>query len=91
MQGRGLLLTADDLEIGQQLAVHHCNHWSPLLGESLKITAINLPFVVAKLLAHPESSPVTLDTRDCRLMPVTDAFVAAQQGREPPAPLPLSG
>jgi len=85
MKGKGLLLNVDDLEKGQQLAIHHCSEWTYLLGESLRITAINLPFVVGRLLAHPDAQPVTVDIRNCGLMPVTDEYVAAQQGKEVPA------
>lgn len=77
---KGLLLYPDDLEKGKLCAIHHCTNRTPFLGDSLKITAINLPFVVARSLVNPELPPITLDLRECGLMPVSEDFVAAQRG-----------
>jgi len=84
---KGLLLAADDLEIGRLVAIHHaCKEFRELRGASLKITAINLPFVVARLVPRPEIPPLTLNVRDCAFMPVTEDYAAAQTC--PPQPQP---
>jgi len=76
---KGLLLAVDDLEIGRLVAIHHgTRQYRDICGASLKITAINLPFIVATLVPRPEIPPLTLNVRDCRFMPVTEEYAAAQ-------------
>jgi hypothetical protein len=80
---KGLLLHADDLEIGAVCTVHHWNDhqrhfWC---GDALVVKAINLPFIVAKFAAQPQDWPsITLDLREVALMPVSPDFVEAQKG-----------
>ena len=76
---KGLLLAVDDLEIGKLVAIHHASmEFRQLRGISLRIAAINLPFIVAKLVPRPDIPPLTLNVRECRFMPVTEDFAAAQ-------------
>jgi len=76
---KGLIVRADDLEIGSVVTVHHW--WRPdlwdFLGSPLGVKAVNLPFIVVQNVAEPDYPPVTLDTRRCALMSVTKEFVAA--------------
>lgn len=84
---KGLLLAADDLEVGRLVAIHHgTRQYRDFCGASLQITAINLPFVVARLLPRPEISPLTLNVRDCVFMPVSEEFAAAQGQQTPVVP-----
>ena len=79
MRKKGLLLAPDDLEVGRLVAIHHASmEFRQLRGISLLIAAINLPFVVARLVPRPDIPPLTLSVRDCRFMPVTEDFAAAQ-------------
>jgi hypothetical protein len=51
------------------------------MGDVLEITAVNHPFVVCK--RHTGimlDRPVTLDTREYELMPLTEDFVKAAKG-----------
>jgi hypothetical protein len=51
---KGLVLAANDLEIGNLVAVHHASkEFRDLRGASLKITAVNLPFFVVRLVPRP--------------------------------------
>ena len=78
---RGLLLQADDLQVGQQVAIHSWKsgkaHW---LGDALEIKAINLPYLIVKFISQQEWPSVTLDTRQVNLMPVSREYVQAQLG-----------
>ena len=85
---KGLLLAPDDLTVGKYVAIHSIkglrsvngsNESLPFFGDAAVITAINLPFVVARLVAS--NNIVTLDVRHINLMPVTDDFVRAQTGQ----------
>ena len=84
---KGLLLAPDDLAVGRFVAVHSLKGVIvtevagplALFGDAAVITAINLPFVVARFVAS--NNIVTLDVRHINLMPVTDDFVRAQTGQ----------
>jgi hypothetical protein len=77
---KGLLLAPDDLTVGKYVAIHSVKGEVAgplaLFGDAAVITAINLPFVVARFVAS--NNIVTLDVRHINLMPVTDDFVRAQ-------------
>ena len=78
---KGLLLAADDLEVGKYVAIHSVkgsNRAHPFFGHAGEIRAINLPFVIVKPVNNPEID--TLDVRYLNLMPVSDEFVRAQKG-----------
>lgn len=79
---KGLLLAADDLEVGKHIAVHSVK-WTkdpmPFFGVASEVKAINLPFVIVQPVGSTETA--TLDVRYLNLMPVTDEFVRAQQSK----------
>jgi hypothetical protein len=78
----GLTVQADDLEIGQHYAVLGLKHDAEpvhISGTAFKLLAINLPFVVGKLVCDPDHSPLTFDARFLAFMKVTDDFVQAQR------------
>jgi hypothetical protein len=89
---KGLLLAADDLQVGQLVAIHHgTRQYRDFRGASLQITAINLPFVVARMVPRPDLPPFTLNVRDCVFMPVSEEFAAAQAQQTPVVPDMSSG
>lgn len=74
----GTLIEADDLEVGQYVCVHSCKQHDdcvPIMGRSLKIKAICLPFFVGQLTC---GQSVTLDCRYLNMMRVSEEFVKAQ-------------
>jgi hypothetical protein len=87
---RGLFLHPDDMEVGQICAVHSMklhNNPSPIFGEALQITAIQLPFVLAQPLAYALQPPVTLDVRYMNMMPVSNEYADAQKKNRGPEDL----
>ena len=83
---RGLLLQADDLDVGRWVAIHHWRHQPDCnqgLGHALIIKAINLPFVVVQPHGEPQYEPAILDVREAAFMFVTQDFVNAQHGPFP--------
>jgi len=86
---KGLLLAADDLQVGKLVAIHHgTRQYRDFCGAILQITAINLPFVVARMVPRPDLPPFTLNVRDCVFMPVSEEFAAAQAQQTPVVPSP---
>ena len=86
-QGTGLIVQADDLEVGQFFAVYGqkfgLEEPIPVSGMAFRVTAMNLPFVVGKLacdLAHP---PITFDARFLNFMKVSEDYVQAQRPETP--------
>jgi hypothetical protein len=78
----GVMLAEDDLEVGQYVCVYNLKKTedgAPIMGQSLHITAICLPYFVGKLLSDPSEPVLTLDCRYLNLMRVTEEFVKAQQ------------
>ena len=76
---KGLLLAPDDLWVGMYISVHSLkgsNKPMPYFGRAGEITAINLPFVIVRVVGGTEVA--TLDVRYMNLMPVTEEFVLAQ-------------
>lgn len=86
----GVILAEDDLEIEQYVAVynlkHHPNSAEPIMGQSLLIKAICLPYVAAELQSEPQKPILTLDTRYLNLMRVTKEYVEAQMRGAMPVP-----
>jgi hypothetical protein len=78
----GLLVAADDLHVGKHYAVHGLKHAPDepvsVAGHAFKVLAINLPFVVAKIVSDASHPPVTFDIRYLNFMPVTPEYVEAQ-------------
>jgi len=79
----GLLLAEDDLEVGQYVCVYNLKRTpeegATILGQSLKVQAICLPYFVGQLLSDPSEPVLTLDCRFLSLMKVSEEFVNAQQ------------
>ena len=63
MSNNSLILAADDLQVGQHVAIHSWRdekkHW---LGDALDIKAVCLPYLVLKFVSVQEWPSVTLDT-----------------------------
>ena len=81
---KGLMIQADDLQVGQHAAIHSWrdgkSHW---LGDALETKAICLPYIVVRFVSQQEWPAVTLDTRQVNLMQVSPEFVQAQLGGYP--------
>jgi hypothetical protein len=81
----GTLLMEDDLEAGQLICVHSIKGTTdaaPIMGQSLTITSVCLPYFTAILYADPDEL-LTLDVRYLRLMKVTEEFAKAQKRMKP--------
>jgi hypothetical protein len=78
----GLLVHPDDLQVGKFYAVYGVKHdpeqTHPVFGQVFKLTAVNVPFLVGKLVADPAHPAVTLDVRFLGFMKLTPDFVKAQ-------------
>ena len=83
---KGLHKAIDDLNVGEHYAVVGCkchDNPIPIAGLAFKVTAINLPFLVGKLVMDPSHAPITLDLRYLNLMSVDESFVNAQMPSVP--------
>jgi hypothetical protein len=81
----GIFLMEDDLEAGQLICVHSIkctNDAAPIMGQSLTITSVCLPYFTATIYADPNEL-LTLDVRYLRLMKVTEDFAKAQLRMKP--------
>jgi hypothetical protein len=71
------------MEVGQFVCVYNLkqqpNEMAPIMGQSLEIRAICLPYFVGQLLSDPDQPILTLDCRYLNLMKVTKEFVEAQR------------
>lgn len=78
----GVILAEDDLEVGQYVCVYnikqHPDSAEPIMGQSLLIKAVCLPYVAAELQSEPQKPTLTLDVRFLNLMRVTQEYVDAQ-------------
>jgi len=91
----GLILAEDDLSVGQYVCVYNLKQapeeGAAILGQSLQIQAICLPYFVGQLLSDPSEPVLTLDCRFLSLMRVSEEFVKAQQaGAKAMQPNPLT-
>ena len=78
----GLILSPDDLTVGEYFAVVGCkchDNPVPIGGMAFEVKAINLPYLVGKLVCDPQAPTVTLDARFLNFMRVDEAFVEAQK------------
>lgn len=79
----GVIMAEDDLEVGQYVCVYNLkkmpDEGAAILGQSLQVKAICLPYFVGQLLSDPAEPVLTLDCRYLRLMRVTNEFVQAQR------------
>jgi hypothetical protein len=82
-RSHGTIIQMDDMELGQFYAVHgyKYNAEQPvsIAGMAFKLTAMNLPFCIGKLVSDPSNPPLTFDARYLNFMKVTDEFVQAQR------------
>jgi hypothetical protein len=82
-RSKGVLVQADDLEIGSYYTVHSLKHdrsaHLPIAGQSFKITALNLPFLVGWMVPDPSHPSVTFDVRFLNFMRVSPEYVQAQK------------
>jgi hypothetical protein len=80
---KGLLVQADDLELGQYYAVHSLkkdpSEPLPFAGQAFRLSALNLPFLIGKVVCNTEHPPVTLDVRFLNFLAVSPEYVKAQQ------------
>jgi hypothetical protein len=79
----GLILAEDDLNSGDYICVYDLKH-SPeegaaILGQSMFVQAICLPYIVCQLLSDPAEPVLTLDCRFLHFMKVSEDFVKAQK------------
>ena len=78
---KGLHVSPDDLTVGNYYAVVGCKkHNKPIsiAGMAFQATAINMPFMVGKMVCDSNLPPITLDLRFLNLMNVDENFVKAQ-------------
>lgn len=79
----GCILQADDLDVGMNVCVYSLKQkpddGAAIMGQSLQIQAICLPYFVGQLLSDPSEPILTLDVRFLNLMKVSDEFVEAQK------------
>lgn len=78
---KGMILATDDITVGDWIAVYKIKESDtpqPIYGQAMKVTAINLPFVLGKLAVEPRHPPVTLDVRYLDLMRVNEDYAKAQ-------------
>ncbi len=88
MKKKGLLLQADDLEVGRLVTIHHWrDRRSCGLGHAYRLKALNLPYVVVQPLGGENRRPIILDLRQVCLMPISEEFADAQ-ALTPPASSP---
>ncbi len=82
-RGRGLIVEPDDMDVGHFFAVHSSkvdpDQPVQIAGMAFRLTALNLPFCIGKLVYDPAHPPVTFDTRFLRFQKVTSEFVQAQR------------
>jgi hypothetical protein len=80
---KGLLVQADDLEVGQYYTVvglkHRPNQHLPISGQAFKVTAINLPFLVGKMVSDQSQPVITFDVRYLNFMKIFPEYVQAQR------------
>jgi hypothetical protein len=79
----GVRLAEDDLNVGDYVCVYNLkrqpDEGAPIMGQSLQIKAVCLPYFVGQLLSDPGEPILTLDCRYLNLMRVTEEFVKAQR------------
>lgn len=79
----GTIVAEDDLHVGQRVCIHTLKRFpdesNHLLGETIQVKAICLPFVVGQFLSQLGSPTMTLDCRFLNFMRVSDEFITAQQ------------
>ena len=90
-KSRGLLVQADDFEVGNYYLIHsHKQTHRPLpgMGLAFKVVALNLPYIAAEFVTQPQSGTATLDVRYVNLMKANEDFVKAQMPRQQTPQIP---
>jgi hypothetical protein len=86
----GIIMAEDDLEVGQYICVynlkHHPESAEQIMGQSMLIKAVCLPYIAAELQSEPQKPTLTLDVRFLNLMRVTKEYVEAQSKGACPVP-----
>lgn len=81
----GLIVAEDDLTIGEYYSVLGLKNDSmtpvPVAGMAFRIVAMNLPFVIGRLVSNPANA-ITFDSRFLTFMRVSDDFVREQRETE---------
>lgn len=84
---KGLLIQADDLQVGDFYAVYgkkgEADEPIQISGLAFRLTALNLPFLVGKLACDPAHAPITFDARFLDFMRVSEDYVQAQRPETP--------
>lgn len=79
MKKKGLLLRADDLDVGRLVTIHHWRDGGSIgLGRAYRVRAVNLPYTILQPLGPDSDRRFTLDLRRAVLMPITEAYAQAQ-------------
>ena len=78
---RSVIVQPDDLQVGTYYAVYGAkgiHEPVPIAGEAFQVKAINLPFVVGRMV-NPQAPPaVTFDVRYLDFMRITEDYAKAQ-------------
>jgi hypothetical protein len=85
----GVILPEDDLSVGDYICVYSIKRFDepePIMGQSMLVKAICLPFIAAELQSDPNKPVLTLDVRYLNLMKVTKEYVDAQSAGCTPVP-----
>jgi hypothetical protein len=84
----GLLVRPDDLQAGRFSAVQGIKNdpaeTHPIFGQSFRLKAINLPFLVGELVPDPTHPALTCDVRHLDFMRMTPGYVKAQTPSQVP-------
>ena len=78
---KSLFVTPDDIDTGSFYAVvGSALHDTPvpIAGFAFQVLALNMPFLIGKLVMDPSHPAITLDLRYLTLMRVTNEYVRAQ-------------
>jgi hypothetical protein len=79
----GVVVAEDDMQVGEHYCVLGQKSGSSepmqISGMAFRLLAMNLPFIVGKLVYDPDLTPLTFDARYVTFMRVTDDFVKAQR------------
>jgi hypothetical protein len=83
---KSFILAPDDLSVGRYFAVVGCKDCDTpvnIAGQAFNVLAINLPFVVGKLVCAPDLPSMTFDVRHLNFMRVDKKYIQAQRPKKP--------
>jgi hypothetical protein len=85
-----LLTAPDDLQVGRFYAVYGIKNdhaeTHPIVGQSFRLTAMDLPYLMGELVSDPAHPALAFDVRYLDLMRVTPDYVRAQAPSQGPDP-----